>query len=142
MVIENFFNKWNSRFVDYDGKFGNQCMDLMRQYIKERFGTDAYKIIPPVNYAKNAFYNYPNETQYFKKILNGPTNSPAKGDIVFFKTSLWWPWYYGIAGHVEIVSQADMYNMINFAQNWPTGSPCHFQKRKYKDCLGWLTPKT
>ena len=140
MNVDSYFTKLNGKYVDYDGKWGFQCVDSMRHYIKERFGIDAYKIIPPVNYAKNAFYNYPSETEYFKKILNSPTNVPTKGDIIFFKTSLWYPWLYGIAGHVEIVSQADVYNMVNFAQNWPTNSPCHFQKRKYKDTIGWLTP--
>lgn len=142
MTTDQFFTKYNGRYIDYDGKFGNQCVDEMRQYIKDVLGYDGY-IIPAVNYAKNIFYNFPDGgTKQFTKIYNGPTNYPLKGDIIFFKTSILPPWLYGWAGHVEIVSSADGMNMVNFAQNWPTGSPCHFQPRKYKDCLGWLHPRS
>lgn len=141
-----FIWKWNGRFVDYDHAFGNQCVDLMRRYCYDVFGVNGYIAIPPTGNAINIFNNFPNSgNKYFSKVFNGPNNIPQKGDIVFFK---WYPLLYGLAGHVEIVDQADLYYMVNFAQNWPTGSPCHFQKRGsskllhgYRGCVGWLHPK-
>ena len=137
MTLQNFFNKYNCRYLDYDGAFGNQCVDVMRAYVKEVYGLNPYTAIPPRGNAKYIFKSFVDNADFIK-ILNGRTNAPESGDIIFFKTSLFYPWLYGFAGHVEIVDQADSMNMINFAQNWPTGSPCHYQKRKYKDCLGWL----
>jgi len=140
MTYTDFINKWNRRFCDYDGAFGCQCVDLMRQYCKDVLGVDGYVAIPPRGNAKDIFKNFINN-QYLTKVLNGPTNYPQKGDILFFKTSLWFPFLFGMAGHVGIVDSADVYNMVLFNQNYPTGRYCEFRKFKYKDCLGWLTPK-
>ena len=141
MGVDEFFTKYTGKPVDYDGKYGYQCVDLMRQYVKEVLGLDGY-IIPPVTYAKQIFYNMPNGgNKHFIKIFNKPTNAPKKGDIVIFKNSWLPPWLYGWAGHVEICSEAAVMTMVNFSQNWPTGTFCHFQKHSYKDCLGWLSPR-
>jgi len=75
------------------------------------------------NLSKNAYDLEPAELEKAKKLQD----SAAKRDNEARKKE-----------KLEIVNQADSMNMINFAQNWPTGSPCHYQKRKYKDCLGWL----
>lgn len=139
MNYQEFIYKWNGRFVDYDGAFGNQCVDLMRQYCLEVFKVSGYVAIPPRGNAKDIFKNFVSN-KYFKKVINTPTGVPKKGDILFFKTSLWFPFSFGIAGHVGIVDYADMYNIVLFNQNYPTNSPCKFTKFKYKDCLGWLTP--
>ena len=142
MSTQSFFDKYNGKFIDYDGVWGFQCTDLMRKFIKEVVSWEPYVAIPQTGAAKNIFKNFPDSgNQCFLKIFNGPTNSPKEGDIVFYKTSWWWPFLYGWAGHVEIVSSANSMSLITFSQNWPTGSPCKFINRKYKDCLGWLTPR-
>lgn len=137
MTYNDFIYKWNQRFVDYDHAFGNQCVDLMRQYCQDVFGVNGYTAIPPRGNAKDIFKNFQNN-QYFTKIYNTPTGIPKKGDIIFWTTYLF---LYGWAGHVAIYDSGDLYNIISFDQNYPTGSPCHFQKHSYKGCLGWLTPK-
>jgi hypothetical protein len=139
MTYNDFIWKWNNRYCDYDGHFGNQCVDLMRQYCKDVFNVDGYVAISPRGNAKDIFYNF-KDNKYFKKVLNTKNNIPKKGDIIFFKTSLLPKWLYGIAGHVAIVDQADLYSMVLFNQNYPTGRYCEFRKFTYKDCIGWLTP--
>ena len=147
MNVEEFFTKYNGRFVDYDGKFGNQCVDLMRQYIKEVLGLDPYKTIPATNYAKNMFYNFPDGgTKQLVKIYNGPTNVPKEGDILFWKT---YPFITGIAGHVAIFSEGNLYTVVTFGQNYPTGQPCKFYKygksnllHGYRGVIGWLHPRS
>ncbi|SRR5258706_12879850 len=140
MVYPQFVTKWLGRFCDYDHLFGNQCVDLIRQYCLERFGVSGYIAIPPTGNAKDIFKNFI-ENKYFKKIYNSPINIPKQGDILFFKTSLFFPWLFGWAGHVGIVDSADLYNIVLFNQNYLIGSACKFTRFGYKDCLGWLTPK-
>jgi hypothetical protein len=140
MRIDEFFTKWNTKPCDYDKNGSFQCTDVMRQYVADVLGWAPYIVIPPTGYAKNIFNNFV-ENKYFKKILNTPTGVPKKGDIVFWKTSLWFPFLYRIAGHVAIVSSADIMNLLTFDQNYPKDSVCHFQKHSYKDCQGWFSPK-
>lgn len=136
ITLDQFIKKNNGRFVDYDRAFGYQCVDLMREYIIECLGLAPYKVIPPVNYAKNAFYNYTGNV--FNKIWNGRTNYPKKGDIIFWKT---YPFVTGIAGHVGIVVSADVNNIIVFNQNYPTRNPCLLRRFNYRGVIGWLSPK-
>ena len=140
----DFIWKWNMKYVDYDKKFGFQCTDLMRQYCKDVFGVDGYKAIPSTGAAKNIFYNFKNN-QYFKKVLNSPSNIPKKGDIIFWK---FYPIITGWNGHVAIFDHGDLYTIIAFGQNYPTGQPCKFIKygssklfHGYRGVLGWLTPR-
>lgn len=142
MIHEEFINKWNGKYVDYDGYFGYQCMDLMRQYVNEVYNLKPYEAIPAAPTAKQCFYNFKNN-QYFKKILNGKYNIPKKGDIIF------WGYYPGVTGwtgHVAVYDSGDLYTVIAFHQNYPTGSPClmkRFGSNKYlhgyRGVLGWLT---
>lgn len=144
MTYSDFIWKYNNRYVDYDGYYSTQCVDLVRQYIKDVLGWDAYKALPAGKNAITIFNNF-KDNQYFKKVYNTPNALPKKGDIVFYK---YYPFLYGSAGHVEIVDQADLYYMVNFSQNWTTGKPCIFVKRGsnkwlhgYRGCVGWLTPR-
>ena len=140
MTLDSLIKKYQGRYLDYDGAYGAQCVDLMRAYVKEVLGHPPYLAIPTTGNAKNIYYNFKNNL-FFTKIANTPTGVPKKGDIIFFKTSLWYPWLYGIAGHVAIFTGGDTMNVISFDQNWPTYTPCHLQRHTYKDCLGWLSPR-
>lgn len=138
----NFFNTWNGRYCDFDKAFGFQCMDIVRQYIKDVLGWKPYDAIPPVRYAKEAFYNF-NKSK-FTQIKNGPTNFPKEGDIVIWGWS--WPTT-GVAGHIAICSRADARYLLTVDQNYPTGSPVKFVnhynpilRHSYKGVLGWLRP--
>ena len=135
--FEQFITKYNGRFVDYDHAFGNQCVDLMRQYCQDVRGVNGYKAIPATGNAKDIFKNFVNNS-YFSKIYNSPTNAPKKGDIVFFGTYLG---LYGWSGHVGVCTGSDTMNLILFEQNYPTNSTCRYGKHSYRGCLGWLTPK-
>ena len=137
MLFDQFTSKYKGRFVDYDKAFGFQCVDLMRQYILDVFNWAPYVAVPTTGNAKNIFYNF-KDNKYFRKVLNSPTNSPKKGDIVFFGTYLF---LYGWSGHVALCESSDTMNLLLFEQNYPTGSPCKFGKHSYKGCLGWLAPR-
>lgn len=140
MTHNAFVKKYLGKYADWDKKYGAQCVDLMRYYIKEVYGLDPYKAVPGAPTAKQIFYNF-RDNAYFKKVVNTPNGIPKRGDIVFFKTSIIPPWIYGFAGHVAVIDSAGLYSMIILEQNYPTNASVRLQKHSYKDCLGWLTRK-
>ena len=152
ITFNDFITKWNGRGIDFDGAYGDQCMDLMHQYIVEVLGlTDGRILAAPI--ARTVFENFPNifGNQYFDRIfnvLNDPTILPKDGDIVFWKDPYGYyfntntqKWEY--AGHVGISKGSTSNNIVAFEQNNPSGSPCHIQPHEdfYKGVLGWLRPK-
>lgn len=136
MNLNEFINKYNGKFVDYDKKFGNQCVDLMRQYIKEVWGLNPYTAFPANKYAKYMFNYY--SVSLLKKTVNTPTGVPKPGDIIFWKT---YPFVTGVAGHVGIVVSANVNSLIIFNQNYPINSACSMRKFSYKGVLGWFSKK-
>ena len=145
MTIDKFFTTWNGRFVDYDGKWGFQCVDLVRQYIKEVLGWAPYTALPTTGNAKDIFNKFPDGgNKYFLKIKNNPINMPQKGDIVFWGFPLGFYWDKGIpkwAGHTAIASVSWLTGLNVFGQNygWPRFS--RFSLHNYRGCLGWIRPK-
>lgn len=137
MTLEQFVNKYNGKYLDYDGYYGYQCVDMVRFYIKEALGYSPYTALPAGGSAKAIFNNF-KENKYFKKIYNSPTNIPKKGSIIFWG---WYPFVTGWNGHVAVVSDATMMRFISFDQNYPTGSPCKYVNHSYRGVMGWLEPK-
>lgn len=138
MSLDDFISKYNGRYIDFDGKFGYQCVDLMRQYCVEVLGIDGWTL-PAATYAKQIFQNFPKlGTTKFRKIYNTAWNAPRKGDIIFWGTH--WG-VTGIAGHVAICSGSNSMNFISFDQNYGQPNFCRFVNHSYKGVLGWLSPK-
>ena len=133
MTFQEFIDKWNGKGIDFDGAYGDQCMDLMHQFCVEVFGLSDGRILAAPA-AKDVYLNYPNTfgSQYFDKIDNTPTGIPQKGDIVFWGTKI------GQYGHVAIFSEGDANKFKSFDQNFPIGSKCHIQDHTYNGVLGWL----
>ena len=134
MQLYEFINKWQGRYCDFDGAYGFQCVDLMRQYVKDVHGLATYTAIPTVGAAKDIYKNF-RTNRYFYKIGNLPNNIPQKGDIMFFG---YYPFIFGWAGHVGIVESASLYHVVLFNQNYPTGNPCGLRRFSYKGALGWF----
>lgn len=139
MTTDQFITKWNGRYVDFDGKFGFQCVDLVRQFVKEMYGLDPYKAIPTTGSAKDIFNNF-KDNQFFKKIKNTPTGVPQKGDITFWG---YYPFITGWTGHVAIFVAGDTHNILSFDQNYGRPNFCRYvnHNNNYKGVLGWLHKK-
>lgn len=143
--VDEFFAKHLNQYRDYDKKFGYQCMDLLRFYLRDVCHLDAYSL-PAVPYAKDLWAAYDRSTSaksHFEKIPNTPKGVPEKGDIVIWRA---WAWSWrGLVtregGHVGFFSEGDVNTMIIFHQNWPEGKPCQFQKFSYAGVLGWFRPR-
>ena len=131
--IDRFFNANNGKYLDYDGRYGAQCVDLIREYLKQVLGIDGYTL-PPVDGAKE-FYTKFNTHDLFEIFPNDPFAIPKKGDIMVWK----WYWFItGWRGHVSLFHEGGLMNFISFDQNYKKGTPCHFQKHSYRGVLGWL----
>lgn len=142
ITFNEFVNKYLGRYVgNFPGTTDpNQCMDLMRFYIREVWGVDPY-VIPRAGTAKQA-WNLAKTNTSVIKIPNTPNGIPKKGDICFLGT---YPGITGWAGHVGMVWEADLYNVTLFQLNYPTGNPCNFRRFKYIGLfkrpiiLGWIS---
>ena len=129
MTISEFIQKYDGKFVDFDGRFGPQCMDLYRQYVKEVL------MLPqsnPVPSAADVWDHYLKD--YYFRIENQPTNVPSVGDIMIWNKNA------GPHGHIAIFIEGDTNRFKSFDQNFPIGSPCHAQGHKYNNVIGWMHP--
>lgn len=137
LTTDQFVTKWNGKGIDFDGAYGDQCMDLMHQYIVEVLGLTDGRILA-AEYARYVYESFSNifGNQYFEKIANTATNVPQKGDILFWKANV--PGLTGIAGHVAIFINGDVNSFNSFDQNYPTATKCHIQHHTYAGLYGWL----
>lgn len=131
MTLTDFITRWNGKYVDTDGAYGGQCMDLMHQYCVEVLGIQDLRVLaaPSAQAVWNTFSTVKGH-ELFEKIENTPTGIPQEGDIMFW-TNL--PY-----GHVAIFHTGDANSFKSFDQNYPTGSPCHIQNHTYANVGGWL----
>lgn|SRR3990167_4795648 len=129
MVIQEFFDKWNSKGIDFDSFYGFQCMDLAHQFAVDVNKQD----IPSAPAAKDVWNK---NCSGYDKIKNTPEGVPQKGDIVIWGTEI------GQYGHIAVFDHGDSNSFTSFDQNWPVGSLCHYQNHSYKGVLGWLRIKS
>lgn len=137
MTYAQFVTKYNGKALDYDGAYGAQCVDLVKQYLDDCFG-----LKPGAWGNACAYWNSTNPQilAKFDKVANGSTNIPKQGDIVVYQCST--PGSGG-AGHIELFDRKNgAGSFIAFSQNWG-GAYCHMvtHSDNYKYVIGWLTPK-
>lgn len=131
MLIDDFIAKYKDRKVDFDGSYGNQCVDLYRQYVKEVL---EFPQSPGVQGAYQIFNSA--QDNLYEKILNTPSDIPQKGDIIIWKKE------YGGYGHVAIFVNGDVNHFRSFDQNYIGHlEPCQIVSHNYTNVLGWLRPK-
>lgn len=125
MNIVEFFLKWRNKFLDFDGVNGPQCVDVTKQYF-----VDVLRLPP---FKGNAI-DYWTDIPGFKRIANSWFSYPKPGDIIIWNTNV------NPFGHIAIVNWVRSFDFGSFEQNFPIGSPCHYQEHNYKNVLGWLRP--
>lgn len=130
MTYEQFKKKWLGKGINYDGAYGNQCMDVYRMYVKEVLG---YPQSPPVRGAKDVWATY--LPKYYSKVPNTPDGVPPQGAIAI--------WGHGTYGHIGVVDSADKQYLTCFEQNWVEmdgSGVTELRRHNYKNVLGWLIP--
>lgn len=140
--FDQFIAKYNGKYLDWDGHYGPQCVDLVRFFIDEVLGFPQTSM-PAAGTAKQIYQNF-KSNQYFDKIGNTPTGVPTKGDIVFWGYPMGFYWDGLVpkwAGDVAIFSGGGVIKFISFGQNFPKGSFCRYYNHSYKGVMGWLHRK-
>lgn len=130
MQFNDFVKEVLGTYIDFDGVYGNQCVDLIKEYVEKVLGIDAW-----VSNAENYATTYPKSK--FDLIENTPDGVPEQGDIVIFNDSV------GEFGHVCIAfSGGSVDEFKSLDQNWPKGSPIQVISHNYRGVIGWLRPKS
>jgi hypothetical protein len=137
MKLDEFVRTYNGRYLDYDGRFGCQCVDLARYYFAEVCGL----VRQPAGVvgAKDFYRKFDKDpvlAANFTKIPNTPEFVPEPGDIV-----IWDGTKGNLYGHIAIFVHGDVRAFDSFDQNLPTGAPCGIVHHTYNNVLGFLRPK-
>lgn len=124
-----FVSKYNNRYVDFDGRYGAQCVDLFNYFNRDVVGAGFVSAA----YAFQLYGNAP--TSKYDKLPASAT--PQKGDVAVWSSNL--PGS-GRAGHVAIVLSNAGGN-INVLEQNRQGSPSivHSESKNY--LLGYLRPR-
>lgn len=122
-----FFLKYRGKYLDNDGVYGAQCVDVIKQYFTEVLGVPAH--------TGNAIDYWNNPPKGFTKIAKTLFNTPRNGDIIIFNTSL------NLFGHIGICNWYRTFDLNVFQQNDPIGSKCDYKTYTYKNVIGWLRPQ-
>lgn len=137
MTFTTFIAKRKGKASDYDGRYGAQCVDLIKFYLDEVFGIkpgswgDAYCYY-------DYFYDHKELVNNFDRIANTPSFVPKKGDIIVWKKAL-----NGAYGHIAICDGVGTTSYFySYDQNW-TGNhdACTRLYHKYDYVAGVLRPK-
>lgn len=125
MILQEFIKKHEGNFVDFDGAYGNQCVDLVRTWIKENGWVQLPKL---GNNTADKWWTM-QIPDFYEKVENSDTNIPSPGDILVWES-----------GHTAIFEEGSVTKFVSFDQNYPIGSRSHRQEHKYTGLLGWFTP--
>lgn len=133
------FDKWVAenlgKYIDYDGVYGVQCVDLAKSYIRNVLGFVPQSIGNAINY----FTDYGNSDylqKHFIRIFNTPDFVPRRGDLGIFKTK-------SGMGHIVVCTGDGTTSWFtDYEENTDgKGSPMKLVKRGYTNFLGVLRPK-
>lgn len=76
MSYKTFKSQWNGKNVDYDGVYGKQCVDLIKQYIAQEYG------LKPGAWGNAIDYFYSPNSAILAKFDRLSTKQARSGDIV------------------------------------------------------------
>lgn len=112
MSYQSFKNQWNSKRVDYDGVYGFQCVDLIKQYLAQEFG------MKPGAWGNAIEYWTATNPALLTKFDKLATSSVRAGDIVIFKGINGSPY-----GHIGIADgSSSILYVPTLEQNGSTGN--------------------
>jgi hypothetical protein len=123
---QNWMNATNGKYIDFDGAYGAQCVDVFKFYNRDVVGG------PPVLGNGNGYYWQ--DVLLGKYTRLGPGVTPQFGDV-----ACWGSYYGGVYGHIALVVK-DLGNgwMEVFSQN---PSPAKYQNLSKQGLQGFLRPK-
>lgn len=134
MTFEEFVKKYNGKKVDWDKKFGYQCVDLFRQYCDDVLDIEH---TGGVVGAKDLFEKYdelPKEKYYFNKINR--IERPEPGDA-----AVWGSSPTNQYGHVALVITEFAGDLVVLEQDGFKQDGAKINIRSKDNLLGYLRKK-
>lgn len=122
----NWANSQIGNYIDVDGAYGNQCVDLIMAYYQ-------YLGVSRVS-GNGCDYAYNSLPDGWTRIQNTPDFVPQPGDIVVWTDAGW------KNGHVAIFLSGDTSSFVSIDQNWPKGSVCKKVTHNYNYVWGVIRP--
>lgn len=107
MSYEEFKNKYNHKYVDYDGYYGYQCWDLAQFYFTECLGLPE-SVLSGCGGVQNMLYQ-PKRAELDKYFDEISVYEMCAGDVCI--------WAYGEYGHIAIFDHWDGEQNWYFSQN-------------------------
>lgn len=101
----SFRVRWIGKYVDYDGVFDYQCVDLIKMYLFEVYGIRSGAWGDAIDYANKPHKDF---LASFARV-----STPQQGDIVVFSG--------GKFGHIGIVNSFTNTDIVTLEQNGATG---------------------
>lgn len=104
MTYQEFKNKYNGKYIDFDGYYGPQCWDLAQFYFSEVLNLPS-SILSGCGQVKNMLVRPKIDVllQYFNEV---PVNSMCPGDVCIWSTN-----------HIAIFDHWDGHQNWYFSQN-------------------------
>ena len=132
MTLTEFVDKYNGKKIDFDSRYGAQCVDVFRQYCNDVL---AIPHTGGVVGAADLFTKYdamPLEQKYFDKLVYAG-RKPEAGDVVIFA-----PTKSNKYGHVAIVLDASSEKITVFEQDGFKQDGAHVGSWNYARVIGFL----
>ena len=124
MTLQDIMNKYDGKYLEYDGRHPNQCKDLFSAYNDWVLGNEYI-----YGHAKDMLKNGIKSGKYTR------VYKPAYGDIVVWGTGI------GDYGHIALFYSGTENRFNSFDQNYPIGSRCHMVAHTSKNVIGFMRPK-
>lgn len=123
MTPQQQVESYAGRGIDFDGYYGNQCMDLVMQFCRDIGGP---------RFWGNAADTY---GQYPAWYIPMGKAAPNPGDIAVFQRAE----ANGHAGHISLVHHNDGNTFVSLDQNW--GTPyCMYVRHGFTELIGFMRP--
>jgi len=142
MTLNEFVQRWNGQYDDFDNYASTQCKDTFSRYNRDVVGNPNYVL----GDAWELYAKAPDS--YYEKIRNTASFIPRAGDVCVWDKS------YGGYGHVAICLDGCTANSLrvlgqnypvtskqNADGSWTKGSPNQIVTMSYNKVYGFLRPK-
>lgn len=133
LTMEQFRKKWKGKRINGYTPRGGQCVDEMREWIKNLTG-NAYYGLPSIVAAKDAFAAA--DPKKWRKVRWDGTNTPPVGAILVFARGRW--------GHVSTARVGSTKKRAaSFDQNWTLDHRCSDEAHDNTahKLIGWLVKR-
>lgn len=136
MTLKEFAGKNGNTKIDYDGKYGFQCVDVFRQYCQDVWNIPHTGGVAGAKDLYEKYESLPLEQKYLDKIPYKQGLVPPAGcAVIFGKTPS------NKYGHVAIVLSASNAGMKVFEQDGYEQGGTRIMFRTYSNVLGFLNKK-